>query len=376
LVIDPATRPVGKQTFGARMGQALFSTDLDNTVVAWQDKDANGIPKGLMETVQFLHRRARSLTVMANTGRGLSSLQRAWEQLGQKAPAVWQRWVIDALALGNGQTIFWNRERLPAAQWIPTLTMADQDLTWQQLHTTMTGWQLSPFLARMQAAFATHGYTSLPAGSVPGLPGKLTWARPVDASGSQRFILQADPDQASIRIRLDSPTAPENEEALLRKEAEALTRRIVRPLRAAGWGIHINRTAYPLTYLPGPHWGRTEVMFSYGPQGITKASAAQYVADELPRQISGRSQPVRALMTAGDDVYNDKELLTARYRQAPDGRLPLYPVMVGDQATLWQAVSKVPQAIQVPLGKLAEGLAAQWQRIQPQLKAAGSANPT
>lgn len=298
---------------------------------------------------------------MLNTGRGLMSLKSTCELLKNKAPELFKGVRVDALAINNGQMLFLNPKGKGLFEWIASLSPPQQDESWRAAQQALSGWDAQQVRLEMEKLFDAEG---LVLAEEPGgyQAGKKIFKTilPGDAQGRAIWV-DCYPDQPGFRLRVEEPATgilEPLEDLTVYRFGKMLQGKLAQTLRQKGWQLETKETAFRDAMT-----GKAQRVFVLCPKGITKASCLDYALREKA------PQSIQAVITAGDDPYNDAEMLSATLANGAGQPLPNYPIAVGGKTGLVEIVSNNPLAVQVAENQLIKGLLAQWRRIQALLKA-------
>ena len=344
----------------------LLSLDVDDTWIGWKHQNQKGIPLGLAQSNTFLKKQQKQWFTLLNTGRGLASLTAALEGLVQKAPRLFDGLVFDALAINNGQSLFVNRSQLPLMPWLKGLSSKKQDKGWQALQTQWTGWKGQEAIEAVERALVSQGVIwekemLSQTGLGPQAQGKKLGQVQLKALGkpfSAEVVMY--PDQPGFRLSLPknqakSPFIKLNQELALTLWGEQVAKFWLKEQKAKGWDVILRNRVFQDLEKEIRQW-----VYVFSPKGVHKAKVVEYV---LKQKAPANTQ---AVMSAGDDPYNDTEVLASQFVNQLGQTIPNLAIAVGGFKEayngLMEAVSRNPLLVRVPENDVLTGL--QFQNIR------------
>lgn len=300
----------------------LLSTDIDGTLISWQKRPPGYNELALTRTINAV-RDAYDQGLMAvhlNTGRGLTSVQqavRATQKDISKLP-------VDYLSLNNGQELYVNAKHLRADTWILSLKESDRERGWSLKIHRNTGWESSAVTRAKTDVFSRNGFQEIQAPEMvsPGYEGIRTYEK---QEGGRRIIVQSFDNQPGFKLF----SWDANGQNLI-DEDMAIGRKLTAQIRAA-----LCKRPEPiqtdLKKLLVDQNGHHFAMFVPVPRGIHKGAAVK----ELLSRFMSRPQ---AVITAGDEIYNDADMLLPFRYEVNGKRVRNLPIISGGQRALTEKV--------------------------------------
>jgi hypothetical protein len=350
----PSQKPLQKPA------PVLLSLDVDDTWIGWKHQNQKGIPVGLAKANVFLKKQQEQWFTLLNTGRGLASLTPALEGLAQKAPKLFDGLVFDALAINNGQSLFVNRSQLPLMPWLKGLSSKKQDKGWQTLQTQWTGWKGKEAIDAVERGLVAQGVIweeeALPqAGLGPQAKGKKLGQVQLISLG-QPFSVEVVmyPDQPGFRLSLPkkqakTPFIQLNQELALTRWGEQVAKRWLKEQKAKGWDVALRKRVFQ-----DPEKEIRQWVYVFSPKAVHKAKVVEYV---LKQKAPANTQ---AVISAGDDPYNDTEVLVSQFVNQLGQNIPNLAIAVGGFKEayngLMEAVSQNPLLLRVAENDVLSGL--------------------
>lgn len=357
---SPKLRPLsfgGRDNPSPSSPSVLLCSDFDDTFASMSTLNRQGKPVGLTPTLNLLKKQKETLGVVLNTGRGLFSFRYAL--LGKPAAEL-RKLVVDGLIVCNGQVIYRNTRQKPLGEWAASLTPDQQDADWQAALTALTGWSLPEANRLIEATLCEAGFV-LKEKRQPDGARWQTYTRPAAGPDTPAVVVDRFGDQPAFRLRgVDGGQATPQQIRL----AEALAEELLRLFRQKGWEVTLKRNTFRHTPIDATQ-SVTQMAYFFSPEGVHKGRAFQhYVRQYAPH--------LQAVIPAGDDDYNDLELLAQPYQKANGDPLPAFPIAAGENLGFIRQVAALTHTVFVPAGQLAKGLKAQLEKIQAHRQAAVS----
>jgi hypothetical protein len=228
------------------------------------------------------------------------------------------------------------------------------------LQTQWTGWNGQEAIKRVEASLVANGmrWNQKPADpeeSGPLAPGKKVGTVRLNALG-QPFLVEVVmyPDQPGFRLSLAKnkeakPFARLNQELALSRWAEQVAKLWLKEQKANGWDVILRKRVFQDQEKELRQW-----VYVFSPKAIHKAKVVEYV---LKQKAPANT---RAVITAGDDPYNDTEMLASRFVNQLGQVIPNFAIAVGGFKEayngLMEAVSRNPLLVRVAENDVLRGL--------------------
>jgi hydroxymethylpyrimidine pyrophosphatase-like HAD family hydrolase len=332
----------------------LISTDVDDCLIPWENRRRNGPfdEADLRRAVEVTQSVRQDVALHWNTGRNLASLKNLVEPTAKTRPIL-EAMTLDFLSTNNGQELYVNRENLPTCEWIRALKEADSDPCWREDIEKRTGWSLSNVVGARADVLKALGFSELQGDEaqrlmIPTYRGLRVY---VKLTGDHLLSMQCFDTQPGFRVsewqegqgHLDTPLVEETG-VLLQKELQtALQDRF--------------GTETTLSHKAMEAGGAHFKAFTLFPCGVNKGAV-------LTLLLETYLEAPCAVITAGDDDYNDLELLSPIAYKAAGHEILNYPVVVGENENARRAVMNNPNHEWVPVGQWDQGIARQLQKIR------------
>lgn len=328
---------------------ALFSTDLDETLINWHSGQKSYDELKLARNAKVIQQWAPQMAVHINTGRGLVSMQQATKV----AAPILKKIPVDFLSLNNGQELYVNRKHQRSDQWIAQLKPGDQDATWQKIVQLKTGWTLPKVQQVREAVFANAGFKeikkNLPGGGVRQYKDTRTFVKPMENGVIRAVQLFADqPGFKYLTIQNNRQVYGPQEH----QEAMSILKAMVSGLKQQRVSAE---TGFMEVHDPGAkaHFG----IYTLIPKDINKGSAVQTVLERYLKAPKG-------VITAGDHEYNDGAALSPeRFEIGKNKSVTNYPIVSGRRDALFKHLKPHPQVVFVDQADLGPGLEKQVGKI-------------
>jgi hypothetical protein len=332
----------------------LLCSDFDDTFASMSTLNRQGKPVGLTPTLNLLRKQKEALGVVLNTGRGLFSFRYA---LLGKPGAELRKLVVDGLIVCNGQVIYPNTQKQPLGDWVTSLTPDQQDTDWQAALTALTGWSMPEAVRLIETTLRQAGF-ELKEKRQPDGALWQTYIRPAAGPQNPPVVVDRFGDQPAFRLRGVDGGSPTPQQIRL---AEGLAEDLLTAFRQKGWEVNLKRNTFRYTPIDASQ-PVTQMAYFFSPEGVHKGRAFQhYVRQYTPN--------LQAVIPAGDDDYNDLELLAQPYQKADGTPIPSFPIAAGDNLGFIRQVAALAHTVFVPAGQLAKGLKAQLKKIQAHRRA-------
>ena len=345
-------------------GSILISTDLDDCLIAWDHRQRNGPfdAPALLRATEALHRTRDVAMLHWNTGRNLASLRNLVEP-AVGAVSLLNRMRVDFLSANNGQTLYINREHAETGQWIQNLREADTDPHWTLEIETRTGWRLPDVVkvrAEVLASLGFSGKTGEEAHRLrlPTYRDLRVYAKPVsdgapgEIPGNVLLCVQCFDTQPGFRLSEWRADTGHRDTARV-VQAGLSIQRVLQQALQTQFGTETTLSHKPMN--AGDAYFEAFTLF---PDGIHKGGV-------IPLILSAYMRDPQAVITVGDDDYNDLDLLQPDFfAVSPSRCVPNYPVVVGDNETILRAVTRNPRYEQVPVGCWDEGVTRQMRKLE------------
>lgn len=317
----------------------MFCTDIDGTLINWENFTEQVVPVGLADSLSFLGENQAQLSTTLNTGRGLCSWKETLSKIRRLPKELLENAPIDFLVVNNGQNIFKNKNKKPSLTWMQGLKAGDEDKRWKKALRDVTGWDLKTFTKTMEQVLTEQGFRKRPKNK-PSKPEKLDYRVNFEYSALDGQTVEAViyPDQPAFRFAVNKNSRFTVNAIRL---AQAVADKIHHTLTQKGWSAE-----YKMILLDRPP--NQELVYVFKPKAIHKAVALQYILNQSP--------DVKAVITAGDNDYNDTELLTHPYQSAKGQPVERFAILSGGQLEFLQKLTRLPNLLQVPVGELAPAL--------------------
>lgn len=330
-----------------------ISSDIDDTLIQWSLKNKQGLPLGLPETLKYFQKNREHLLLALNTGRGLVSMQELIGSIRKLPKQLLENLPLKALVVNNGQMIFHNTAQQSLVDWVPTLTQDQQDKTWQSALAHVTGWNLEIVTQVLHQEILKAGFKELPPADPPALTVKKSYIKTLP--GGKQLILNRFPDQPSFRLVSETPDPTLKELQL----AENVAQKVLASLHAKGWDVEMRQSHFAVT---NPKGGSplNQCIFIYKPRPIHKGAAFQYL---LRLWEATEPKPIAGVITAGDDDYNDSEMLKHPYHDLSGEAYHSLPIISGNRLNLLRLMAQVKNTVQIPAGTLLDGIKTQIRKI-------------
>lgn len=339
----------GKTTIAKPKPTIVVCSDFDETFIHWEARNKKGLPLGLSQTLAYLKRHQAQTKLLFNTGRSLFSFR---DTLESHPDSPLQKLVLDALIVCNGQEILYNPKKLPLKQWLstisPSLSPSLRDADWAKSQQALTGWRTETANSLLENTLKQAGFTCTE--TIKGSDNRYQSYR-LERPGKEPILMDRFLDQPAYRVKgLDASPTPDQ-----LQWGEKIAADLLKTMEAQGWRVELKRAIFHFKP-PSPRTPYSEMAFFFTPLGVNKGRALQHYLN--------RQEKIDGVIPAGDDDYNDVELLLHPY-QTPDGKpMPVFPIAVGDNLNLLRQVAQKLEAAFVPKGGLAEGLKSQFKKIR------------
>jgi hydroxymethylpyrimidine pyrophosphatase-like HAD family hydrolase len=350
----------------------LLSTDVDETLIPWLEK-RTGFDAGILRrNVAAINKYKPSMAVHLNTGKALSSFQQAMKLV----QPLLKRLPVDYLSLNNGQELYINQRHERADQWIAGLQESHAQSSWAMDIEQMTGWCLPKVAAIRAEIFQKLGYSIVDAPQADAYTpsnyrntGIRTFRK---QEKGHTYIIQAYDNQSGWRfaelVGGDDSQSPKLvfDEKRHKKLGLMVSQAVQAEIARAGIAAE---SGYKTMTVDQAHYG----VYTLLPRNINKGAVVEHL-------LSLYFEAPKAVITAGDDVYNDGPLLLPKtfkvkgsygqgyHRVHPGQRIRNYPIlMLGNEKMEQRLRAKHNVRAQfVPIDQLSDSLDRQMKAIRQQ----------
>jgi hydroxymethylpyrimidine pyrophosphatase-like HAD family hydrolase len=332
----------------------LISTDIDDCLIPWENRKRNGPfnELALQRAVDVTNQAADSIALHWNTGRNLASLKNLAEPTAKTKPIL-DGMKLDFLSTNNGQELYVNVQHAKTSDWIRGLAETDMDPRWTQDIEQRTGWSLSKVVQARANVLEAQGFNEVKGDEtqsliLPTYKDLRIYARPL---GTALLTVQCFDTQPGFRIsEWSAGQGHLNTEAA---EQAGLSLQVA--LQKALKDLYGTETT--LSHKPMEAGAARFLAFTLFPLGVNKGAILNLL-------LSAYMPQAQAVITVGDDDYNDLDLLQPDTFTVDHRELPNYPVVVGENQPAKQAVADNPRHELVELEHWDAGVTKQLQKIK------------
>lgn len=332
----------------------LISTDIDDCLIPWEGRKRNGPFNELaLQRAVDVTRQANDLIALhLNTGRNLASLKNLVEPTA-KTCALLDAMQIDFLSTNNGQELYINQSQAQTSEWIRNLKEADTDPCWTEDIERQTGWSLPKVIQSRASVFAAQNFHEVLGEEaqrlmIPTYKNLRIYTKTIAAN--RTITIQSFDTQPGFRVSEWDGQNHLNTDAV--EKAGLAVQSTLQQVLKEQYG-----TDTTLSHKPMEAGGAHFQAFTFFPVGVNKGAV-------LGLLLKTYMPNAQAVVTVGDDDYNDLELLQPSHFQFNEHQLPNYPVVVGENVKAKQAVTTNPRHELVDLEYWDSGIAKQIAKIR------------
>lgn len=308
-VSPPKTFAFGKTASSIKkpQPQVLALSDLDKTALPWEVVHQKMNDVFLKKNQALFQQKQDQLGLFAITGNPLGFVKEFTNYL--------KGFPLLGVATNNGQEIYLNSQKLPAHQWLQSLSEKDHHPTWRRLLHQKYGWNRANIINMMNTVLVENGFEKMPdqqAGSSTDPYAHLwnTYRRPSETDSKEYIIARIGKDVTDLLFK-----SSRMGDQALEKEAYELGNRLSEKIRAKMKAQNIKHTHVLFQY---PNTGE---IHQYAHQDIHKANAAEFIA--------GLFKGLKAIIPLGDGG-NDELMLSRKAFQNGTKSIPSFPVVTGN----------------------------------------------